>query len=64
MGAGISSSAIGHFTTLATRGSGADHIMGTVLLSVLNSHYRYARINGVSIDVTVKPLYGRHKGAV
>lgn len=27
------------------RGSGADHIMGTILLSVLSGHWRYALVN-------------------
>lgn len=37
-----------HYT--GNRGSGADHIMGTVLLSVLSGHWRYAHINGVRGD--------------
>jgi len=37
-----------HYT--GNRGSGADHIMGTVLLSVLNGHWRYAHINGIRGD--------------
>ena len=35
---------------VGNRGSGADHIMGTVLLSVLSGHWRYAHINGVRGD--------------
>ena len=37
-----------HYT--GNRGSGADHIMGTVLLSVLNGHWGYAHINGIRGD--------------
>ena len=37
-----------HYT--GNRGSGADHIMGTILLSVLNGHWRYAHINSVRGD--------------
>ena len=37
-----------HYT--GNRGSGADHIMGTVMLSVLNGHWRYAHINGIRGD--------------
>ena len=32
------------------RGSGADKVMGTVLLSILNGHWRYAHINAVRGD--------------
>ena len=34
-------------TYTGNRGRGAKNVMGTVLPSVLNGHWRYARINGV-----------------
>ncbi len=37
-----------HYT--GNRGSGATNVMGTVLLSVLCGHWRYAHINGVRGD--------------
>ena len=37
-----------HYT--GNRGSGAPNVMGTVLLSVLSGHWRYAHINGVRGD--------------
>ena len=37
-----------HYT--GNRGSGADPIMGTILLSVLNGHWRYAHIHSVRGD--------------
>lgn len=40
------------------RGSGADNVMGTVLLSVLNGHWRYAHINGVRGDGVNPNLLG------
>jgi hypothetical protein len=45
-----------HYT--GNRGSGADHIMGTVLLSVLSGHWRYAHINGVRGDGVNPGLLG------
>ena len=41
-----------HYT--GNRGSGVDHIMGTILFSVLNGHWRYAHINSVRGD-GIKP---------
>lgn len=40
------------------RGSGALNVMGTVLLSVLNGHWRYAHINSVRGDGINPPLLG------
>ena len=40
------------------RGSGAKNVMGTVLLSVLNGHWRYAHINGVRGDGVNPGLLG------
>lgn len=40
------------------RGSGARNVMGTVLLSVLSGHWRYAHINGVRGDGVNPPLLG------
>lgn len=37
-----------HYT--GNRGSGAHNVMGTLFLSVLNGHWRYAHINGVRGD--------------
>ena len=37
-------------TYTGNRGSGAAKVMGTVLLSVLSGHWRYAHINGVRGD--------------
>lgn len=37
-------------TYTGNRGSGAPKVMGTVLLSVLNGHWRYAHINGIRGD--------------
>jgi hypothetical protein len=45
-----------HYT--GNRGSGADHIMGTLLLSVLSGHWRYAHINGVRGDSINPGLLG------
>ena len=36
--------------TIPATGAAADHVMGTVLLSVLAGHWRYAHINGVRGD--------------
>jgi Transposase DDE domain group 1 len=43
---------LGHcpLTYQGNRGSGAGKVMGTVLLSVLSGHWRYAHINGVRGD--------------
>ncbi len=43
-----------HYT--GNRGSGADHIMGTVLLSVLSGHWRYAHIN---LETELEPQWKR-----
>tara|TARA_R110002111_G_scaffold237503_1_gene298815 strand:- start:107 stop:1696 length:1590 start_codon:yes stop_codon:yes gene_type:complete len=43
------------------RGSGALNVMGTVLLSVLNGHWRYAHINAVRGDGINPPLLGMKK---
>jgi hypothetical protein len=40
------------------RGSGADNVLGTVLLSVLSGHWRYAHINAVRGDGVNPPLLG------
>ena len=40
------------------RGSGALNVMGTVLLSVLSGHWRYAHINSVRGDGINPPLLG------
>ena len=40
------------------RGSGAQRVMGTVLLSVLSGHWRYAHINGVRGDGVNPGLLG------
>ncbi len=40
------------------RGSGAARVLGTVLLSVLNGHWRYAHINGVRGDGVNPVLLG------
>ena len=40
------------------RGSGADHVMGTVMLSVLSGHSRYAHINGIRGDGVNPGLLG------
>jgi hypothetical protein len=45
-----------HYT--GNRGSGAHNVMGTVLLSVLCGHWRYAHINGVRGDGVNPPLLG------
>ena len=37
-------------TYTGNRGSGATNVMGTVLLSVLAGHWRYAHINGIRGD--------------
>lgn len=48
-----------HYT--GNRGSGADHVMGTVLLSVLCGHWRYAHINAIRGDGINPGLLGlRH----
>ena len=39
------------------RGRGADHIMGTILLSVFNCHWHYAHVNGVRGD-GINPVLG------
>jgi hypothetical protein len=45
-----------HYT--GNRGSGALNVMGTVLLSVLSGHWRYAHINSVRGDGINPPLLG------
>lgn len=45
-----------HYT--GNRGSGALNVMGTVLLSVLSGHWRYAHINAVRGDGVNPPLLG------
>ena len=45
-----------HYT--GNRGSGASNVMGTVLLSVLAGHWRYAHINGVRGDGVNPGLLG------
>lgn len=40
------------------RGSGANNVIGTVLLSVLNGHWRYAHINSIRGDAINPPLLG------
>ena len=45
-----------HYT--GNRGSGALNVMGTVLLSVLCGHWRYAHINGVRGDGVNPGLLG------
>jgi hypothetical protein len=45
-------------TYTGNRGSGAAKVMGTVLLSVLNGHWRYAHINGVRGDGVNPGLLG------
>ncbi|MCX6864956.1 MAG: hypothetical protein NTV46_01815 [Verrucomicrobia bacterium] len=45
-----------HYT--GNRGSGAPNVMGTVLLSVLSGHWRYAHINGVRGDGVNPGLLG------
>lgn len=45
-------------TYTGNRGSGAKNVMGTVLLSVLNGHWRYAHINGVRGDGVNPGLLG------
>lgn len=43
------------------RGSGAHNVLGTVLLSVLNGHWRYAHINAVRGDGINPPLLGMER---
>ena len=43
------------------RGSGALNVMGTVLLSILNGHWRYAHINGVRGDGINPGLLGMER---
>jgi hypothetical protein len=43
------------------RGSGAQNVIGTVLLSVLNGHWRYAHINSIRGDAINPPLLGMSK---
>ncbi len=43
---------------VGNRGSGARHVMGTVLLSVLNGHWRYTHINAVRGDGINPKLLG------
>jgi hypothetical protein len=43
------------------RGSGAREVMGTVLLSVLNGHWRYAHINSVRGDGITPKLLGMER---
>lgn len=43
------------------RGSGATNVFGTLLLSVLNGHFRYAHINSVRGDGVNPPLIGMNK---
>lgn len=43
------------------QGSGANNVFGTLLLSVLNGHYRYAHINSVRGDGVNPPLLGMDK---
>lgn len=45
-------------TYTGNRGSGAPNVMGTVLLSVLSGHWRYAHINGVRGDGVNPGLLG------
>jgi hypothetical protein len=45
-------------TYTGNRGSGANNVMGTVLLSVLSGHWRYAHINGVRGDGVNPGLLG------
>ena len=45
-------------TYTGNRGSGAKNVMGTVLLSVLSGHWRYAHINGVRGDGVNPGLLG------
>lgn len=45
-------------TYTGNRGSGANNVMGTVLLSVLNGHWRYAHINAVRGDGVNPGLLG------
>lgn len=40
------------------RGSGACNVIGTVLLSVLNGHWRYAHVNSIRGDSVNPPLLG------
>lgn len=48
-----------HYT--GNRGSGEHNVMGTVLLSVLSGHWRYAHINGVRGDGVNPPLLGMER---
>ena len=43
------------------RGSGAKNVLGTVLLSILNGHWRYAHINSIRGDAINPPLLGMEK---
>jgi hypothetical protein len=43
------------------RGSGARNVIGTVLLSVLNGHWRYAHVNSIRGDAINPPLLGMEK---
>ena len=45
-------------TYTGNRGSGANNVLGTVLLSVLSGHWRYAHINGVRGDGVNPGLLG------
>ncbi len=40
------------------RGSGAHNVMGTILLSILAGHWRYAHINSIRVDAINPPLLG------
>ena len=46
---------------VGNRGSGAKNVLGTVLLSILNGHWRYAHINAIRGDAINPPLLGMEK---
>ncbi len=48
---------------VGNRGSGAKNVLGTVLLSILNGHWRYAHINAIRGDAINPPLLGMEKTA-